>query len=76
MKWGRWKESRCASRFSTVGVGGGGEGRKSLPFIEGGNTGERVGWCFLRGEEENRDNALEFTDLNFEAPARLQLQTP
>lgn len=29
-----------------------------LPSTEGGNTGESLGWCFLRGDEENADNAL------------------
>lgn len=47
-------ELRMISRFFHLG-----EGRMVvLPSTEGGNTGESVGWCFLRGDEENADNAL------------------
>lgn len=30
-----------------------------LPSTEGGNTEESVGWCFLKGGEENVDDALD-----------------
>ena len=39
-----------------------------LPSTEGGNTGESVGCCFLRGGEENIEDALSFIYLVWRIP--------